>query len=42
MMMKSVHMKFKNLTFILMLGKVTPLLILVLHFEINLNHSLKM
>lgn len=42
MMMKSVHMKFKNLTFILTLGKVTPLLILVLHFEINLNHSLKM
>lgn len=41
-MMKSVHTEFKNLTFILMLGKVTPLLILVLHFEINLNHSLKM
>lgn len=37
MMMKLVNRKFKNLTFILMLGKVNPLLILVLHFEINLK-----
>lgn len=41
MMRRLVNMKFNDLTSTLMLGKVNPLLLLVLHFELNLNHSLK-
>lgn len=41
MTVKLVNPKFKNPTFLLTLGKGNPPLILVLHFEINRNRSLK-